>query len=77
MMRLTTAFGDHLKLQAISKFLFVRIHVVSSQGPNYDRVIVPREDIEEIPTITIGYHPDGNEEHNICISEDVDFFGWQ
>ena len=32
MIRRITTFGDHLTLQAISEFFFVRIHVVSSPG---------------------------------------------
>lgn len=50
MRRQDATFRDHLTLQAVSEFFFVCIHVVSSEGFNDDRVIVPREDVEEIST---------------------------
>ena len=34
--------------------------------------VVPREDVDEIPTITIGYY-EGNGEHYKNISKDADF----
>ena len=40
----------------------VRIHVVSSESSNYDRIIVPQEDAGDIPTITLGYYPEGQGE---------------
>ena len=73
MMREDSTFGDHLTLQAISEFFFVRIHVVSSEGSNYDRIIVPQEDVAEIPTLTLGYYPEGNGEHYISIDGNGDF----
>ena len=64
-------FGDHLTLQAISELYFVQINVTSSQGDNYHRVIVPQEDVSELPTLTIGYDPVG--QHYLSILQDVDF----
>lgn len=74
MMRRDSTFGDHLTLQAISELFFVRIHVVSSEACEYDRTIVPREDAENIPTVTVGYYPEGNGEHYVSVQRaDFDF----
>ena len=51
----------------MSIFLFVAIHVVSSEADDYDRIIVPREDAGNIPTVTAGYYPEGNGEHYVSI----------
>ena len=58
-MRQQGTFGDHLTLQAISELYIVQINVTSSLGDNYHRVIVPQEDVSELPTLTIGYDPVG------------------
>ena len=71
LMRQQGTFGDHLTLQAISELYFVQINVTSSQGDNYHRVIVPQEDVSELPTLTIGYDPVG--QHYLSILPDVDF----
>ena len=67
-----STYEDHLTLQAASELFYVRTHIVSVQGSNYDRVIVPRG-VEGIPTIRLGYHPEGNGEHYISIDENIDF----
>ena len=63
MMGRNSTYEDHLTLQAVSELFYVRIH----------RVIVPREGIEDIPTIRLGYHPEGNGELYISIDENIDF----
>ena len=52
MMRLDTTFGDHLTVQAASEVFFVRIRVVSAEGSDHGSIIIPREDADNIPTIT-------------------------
>ena len=73
MMGRNSTYGDHLTLQAGSELFYVRILIVSVHGSNYDRVIVPRVGVEDIPTIRLGYHPEGNGEHYISIDENIDF----
>ena len=46
MMGRNSTYGDQLTLQAASELFYVRIHIVSVQGSNYDRVIVPQEGVE-------------------------------
>ena len=66
-------YGDHLTLQALSELFFVQINVCSAQGKMYDRVIVPREGLTDLPIVYLGYFPEGNGEHYVSLETVVDF----
>ena len=71
-MRQHTTFGDHLTLQAIiSELYFVRINVISSEGDGHNRIIEPQEDVNQLPTLSVGYDPETL--HYVSVSEVVDF----
>ena len=49
----------------------MKIDVVSTQGDNHNRVIAPQEDVTGLPTLILGYDPDGK--HYLSIDENIDF----
>ena len=68
-------YGDHVTLQRMSELFRINCDVISTQGLDFTIVISPNGHYnEDIPTIILGYFPEGMGEHYVCLDGSLSDF---